>query len=444
MSNEYSYPLLKSVEISAFLREVGLSVKEKELQNPTPEMVTRIYEVFVELLMGATREDLITSTASVRNEDHLGQHPELHEESSIQELMFRAIQTLMETCGVSDFTIRDLIAPEPKRTRSTLSAVVNFARFREEHMEKYRELLEGTEGLVSRKQILQARLADVNEEVGKYRAEKAAQQPEVDIRTHELSALNATIDKLHEEQHRLQLELRSVKEENLKLEEEHATIEKTLQQESRELGTLRDAYVPEPEVLHNHVVETENRIEQVKVALEESQRKAREFMVKVESLNKVHEDLQNVLVDMTNTENTIKATHEAERSVEASQEECERLQQQVQETQQKAVNSKRMLSNYQKKIYRAQEKGTTRQETLQSKLQDVQAENQSLIEEEAFNRQKGVELESKANQIRDNTARERERRDAEVEEMKKSVEELSKSVRAYHNSISGHLQVHCP
>lgn len=40
----------------------------------------------------------------------------------------------MIVVGVDDFSLRDLIKPEPAHVRRILSAVINFAKFREERM----------------------------------------------------------------------------------------------------------------------------------------------------------------------------------------------------------------------------------------------------------------------------------------------------------------------
>lgn len=45
-----------------------------------------------------------------------------------------------QVCGVQDFSMKDLLAPEPKRVRRHLSAVINFAKFREERLVMYAEL----------------------------------------------------------------------------------------------------------------------------------------------------------------------------------------------------------------------------------------------------------------------------------------------------------------
>lgn len=45
-----------------------------------------------------------------------------------------------KVCGVHDFTMKDVLTPDPKRVRRHLSAIINFAKFREERLVMYSEL----------------------------------------------------------------------------------------------------------------------------------------------------------------------------------------------------------------------------------------------------------------------------------------------------------------
>ena len=42
--------------------------------------------------------------------------------------------SMMETCGITDYSINDLTAPTAKRLRRQLSGIINFAKFREERL----------------------------------------------------------------------------------------------------------------------------------------------------------------------------------------------------------------------------------------------------------------------------------------------------------------------
>lgn len=71
----------------------------------------------------------------------------------------------MSKIGVENFSIRDLIRPEAPQVRRILSAIINFAKFREERMSVYEqctqkadELEEQRHALESKHQELEARV----------------------------------------------------------------------------------------------------------------------------------------------------------------------------------------------------------------------------------------------------------------------------------------------
>ena len=127
----YSFPLLKTAEIVFCLNELGLGVTEEILLHPDKfkDQYWGIFSHLVEVCTGVSAEELNQPAFS-----GLGVliYPELHEESIPQLHTFRACQKMMDACGVTDFSIKDFIAPNAKRLRRHLSAIVNFAKFREE------------------------------------------------------------------------------------------------------------------------------------------------------------------------------------------------------------------------------------------------------------------------------------------------------------------------
>jgi kinetochore protein Nuf2 len=62
----------------------------------------------------------------------------------------------METVGIQDFTIRDLFEPQFPRTKRFLSAIINFAKFREERLTRYNELAGPTSELVEKRDLAEA------------------------------------------------------------------------------------------------------------------------------------------------------------------------------------------------------------------------------------------------------------------------------------------------
>jgi len=146
----FSFPLLTNDEILTCLRELEFSISEEELRDPERHRVAIrvVLEQLMEMCVGVTREDLSTAKVSVGRETIC--YPELHEDSITELAMFRAVADMMRTCGVADFGLRDWFSPTPKRLRKNLSAVLNFAKYREDMLIVYKQLCEWRDGQLSR------------------------------------------------------------------------------------------------------------------------------------------------------------------------------------------------------------------------------------------------------------------------------------------------------
>lgn len=78
--------------------------------------------------------------------------PELHDDSISQLAFLRAISRLMHSSGVNDFTMKDLHKPESSRVIRHLSAIINFAKFREEKNLAFQEYQDNSDSIIERKQ----------------------------------------------------------------------------------------------------------------------------------------------------------------------------------------------------------------------------------------------------------------------------------------------------
>jgi hypothetical protein len=61
----------------------------------------------------------------------------------------------MDVVGIHDFSMSDVNAPDAKRTKRALSALINFAKFREERISTYTQQTILTEDLLDRREELQ-------------------------------------------------------------------------------------------------------------------------------------------------------------------------------------------------------------------------------------------------------------------------------------------------
>lgn len=83
----YSFPILDAVDILECMKELKVDLSEEELNSPTPELITRVFESLLEVCMGIAKEELNQPKFS-----GLGalSFPELHEESIPKLSLFRA------------------------------------------------------------------------------------------------------------------------------------------------------------------------------------------------------------------------------------------------------------------------------------------------------------------------------------------------------------------
>lgn len=189
MSN-YSFPMLKKAHLVANLHELGLDLAVEDLSNPKPETVRHVYETMIEHCMSVTPEEL--STPKFAATEAL-QHAELHEDSvpvvefirhlyvvsnvrklfSLLTILLCRRTKLLDTCGVSEPCLPDLSKPDGKRFCRNLSAIINFAKFREERVAIYTDLSEETDVLIQDKAKVQK----------KFEAEERKLQKIVCVRT---------------------------------------------------------------------------------------------------------------------------------------------------------------------------------------------------------------------------------------------------------------------
>lgn len=106
------FPELRSVEILQILEELHLPLTESELNKPNPGVVQRVFEGLFALFMGKGKPE----PNSYANVLSLLEYPELHSDALALASFHRTGSRLMESVGIDDFSLRDIINPTGKNT----------------------------------------------------------------------------------------------------------------------------------------------------------------------------------------------------------------------------------------------------------------------------------------------------------------------------------------
>merc|ERR1712110_467099 len=110
----FSFPILEPRVLLECCESLQISLSPAELKKPTKSTTRRVYESFVVLLTGMEREEL--QVPSYEGYEALS-YPELHSDSIPQCNLLRHTTNLLETCGCPNFTLMDLVNPNPKTFR---------------------------------------------------------------------------------------------------------------------------------------------------------------------------------------------------------------------------------------------------------------------------------------------------------------------------------------
>jgi kinetochore protein Nuf2 len=164
-TSQFVFPNLKNSDIVLCMQELGVPFSEDDIQKPTPQRMQMVYEAFADIIMGYTRDTFDANVRACAGEvdnfvyfppcnllsDLLGNLSRLSRSNGLSQAIvlnrLRARRAdnrvlLMTQVGIPDFSIRDLIKPDAQKVKKILSAVINFAKFREEQLPVFEKHLE--------------------------------------------------------------------------------------------------------------------------------------------------------------------------------------------------------------------------------------------------------------------------------------------------------------
>lgn len=126
--HSYVFPLLDVKEISLCLQSCGFTASDDLITRPTSQYMQTLFEQIADSFLGISVTTLSKNIKKI--------NPDLEDLNEAKDIISlqRVIYRFLCDCGVDNFSLMDMMKPEPGRVRVILSSVVNFARFREEHM----------------------------------------------------------------------------------------------------------------------------------------------------------------------------------------------------------------------------------------------------------------------------------------------------------------------
>ncbi|KAG2225733.1 hypothetical protein INT45_011401 [Circinella minor] len=124
---EFNLPTLSTADLVHCFRAMQIDVTERDLLHPTPESTQEIFRTIL---------GLVKSWRIKHVPRGFGENITLASINGVS-LLYYEMQDLLSNLGHKDFTTSDLLFPTPHRLARILSALANFAMFREERWADY-------------------------------------------------------------------------------------------------------------------------------------------------------------------------------------------------------------------------------------------------------------------------------------------------------------------
>lgn len=218
---------------------------------------------------------------------------------------------------MKDFSLKDLHKPDAQKLRRNLSAIINFAKYREEKLIAYTELQEKHEHLVSERH----RLAKENEAL---QAELAGLQEERDAELPEVARVEAEIDmvygenqSLNNQQATLSAEVRNLKQEANKLQDEASQLSLKLNSASVVEEDLKMQIVHSPQKVKAMLEDIAGAVEREKAALLESDKRNRDLTSRLDAASKIEKEVVRALSMMEEADTEIQKKKKVSKHVKA-------------------------------------------------------------------------------------------------------------------------------
>ena len=396
------FPLLDFKEISICLQSCEFTATEELVSRPSSQYIQSLTEQLLDTFMGISperMEQMMNAVVTPAKENSNQEDDTLNSLATV--MLYRQASEFYQMCGIGDFSLMDLMRPEPQRTRRILSAVVNFARFREENSVDCEELVTISENNLERvKKIeddntnLTNKIQELKDRLNGEEMQKASLKQ---INSYN-GKLETELKRLKRNQEVLTFEHSQYKNEKLRLIEKLEDNNYLIIESSKELEKLKDYNQIDPELLVKIVDELKSNLQQYQSDFHELESHFRNMSITIESFQLVEQDLKNLFRILEEIMNDITREDEVFDRLTKYQEFLDQQRLESNDFIRQIQQIKRQLSSTGEKINRLRKQAEERSDQSKIKLAELKSDYDKLVEDR---NDKEKELEKRKELIND-------------------------------------------
>ncbi|EOA35165.1 hypothetical protein CARUB_v10020310mg [Capsella rubella] len=386
----YEYPRFSPPEIVTALKEAQIvSITEADLKNPSPEFVSELYTRILIYLDALNEEEKgqvdFEALQQLENPDH--------HVTSVQSMnLYCKVKDMLEMLDCpEDMNYKDLLRPEPARTKFFISALLNYGLHRVSKMEEIRPMAEELTLLDEQRKQWEAKVSQLNAEIGEFDEAVERDFPFVQELEANIEELNQKILGLNNQQMSLRATFQEMREKSTQMDNEISKAEFDLVQTVQENANLRSQIVQSPDKLQGALEEKKLVLGETKKAgqsaMETFQEKAAILEVYEKAFKKISKSssqLHLINEQVTNAKavekefKTLKAKLSedgvAYKSLEAKVVERERIVEQLNESLEQLEKEKAvMFDDWTKQLDKLKVEVESRRRELEARQTDVES-----------------------------------------------------------------------
>lgn len=444
------FPLLDDEEILRCLHAIGYAdVSDEKINKPTFQFAKKMLEDFIDIF-GAVPLEAMRAKAKELTTRDLGSQEHQATDESVDEpddtentlsllVLFRTAHAFLKLCGLHDLTVLDIMRPEALRFKRMLSAVMNYAKFREERLAETQTMFQQGETLVDQAKRLRETNAQYEQEI-KAIEEKLQQGivPEGLTQKATLKQINAfnyrlenELKKLQKSQQMLTLEHSRYKEQKQRLIEKLEDHHYLSLEAKREVEKLKGYLSTDPDTLREVIEDLKNVYEELQATHTTLESSLRNKLITVESMNQIEQELkllfrilEEIDSDMRRADRVTKELNDFHENLEKQRIELSELDRQIHQVERQLVNMEEKASKLRSQ---ASEKDKKSRETITK----LQADYERLVEERKFREQELDKKKELIASLEKQMVTKRNEYQLEVRNAEVAVSQLTSHLRLY-------------